>query len=181
MPIENIKGILMNNNNLSDEIKDNFISLIEIFIKTFPNVSLDNLGRNIASLKIQKVSKYVTDAYAYYNGETNTLFINYNKISEADDVKHIMMHQLLDIITYNGSYSGFNQNNFFRALNIGFTEILTNNLVGNDGDNTYYDDEVVATNLLASIVGFDVLKECYFSNNARAVLENLINAGGEIK
>ena len=181
MPIENIKGILMGNNNLSNEIKENLLSLIEIFIKTFPDVSLEYLCKNITTLKIEKVSKYVTDAYAYYNGEANTLYINYSKINDDDDVKHIMMHQLLDIITYNGSYSGFNQNNFFRALNIGFTEILTNNLVGNDGENTYYDDEVIAANLLASIVGFDILKDCYFSNNARYVLENLINAGGEIK
>lgn len=171
----------MSNTNLSDEIKDNFLSLMEVFIKNFPEVSLDNFCKNITTLKIKKVSKYVTDAYAYYNGDANTLYINYNKITDNDDVRHILMHQLLDIITYNGSFSGFNQNNFFRALNIGFTEILTNNLVGNDGENTYYDDEVIATNLLASIVGYDVLKDCYFSNNARVVLENLINAGGEIK
>lgn len=181
MPIENIKGILEGNNNLSEEIKDNFLSLITIFIKAFPEVSLDNLCNNLKDLKIKKVSKYVTDDYAYYNGESNTLYINYNKITDNDDVRHIMMHQLLDIITFNGSFCGFNQNNFFRALNIGFTEILTNNLVGNDGENTYYDDEVIASNLLASIVGFDVLKTCYFSNNAKVVLESLINAGGEMK
>lgn len=181
MPIENIKGILDENDNLSNEIKDNFLSLIEIFIKTFPEVSLKNLCNNLKDLKINKVSKYVTDSYAYYNGESNTLFINYSKITDEDDIRHIMMHQLLDIITYNGSFSGFNQNNFFRALNIGFTEILTNNLVGNEGENTYYDDEVIASNLLASIVGFDVLKNCYFENNAKVVLENLINAGGEMK
>ena len=181
MPLENIKGILMENNSLSTEIKNDFLSLISIFTSAFPEVSLDRLANNLKTLKIEKVSKYVTDAYAYYNGEANTLYINYSKITDDDDVKHILMHQLLDIITYNGSFSGFNQNNFFKALNIGFTEILTNNLVGNEGENTYYDDEVIATNLLSSIVGFDVLKDCYFNNNAKVVLENLIGAGGEIR
>ena len=180
MPIENVKGILMGNKNLSDEIKENILSLVEIFVNAFPEVSLDNLNKNLKGLKIDKVSKYVTDSYSYYNGQSNTLHVNYSKISDNDDVRHIMMHELLNIITYNGSYSGFNQNNFFRALNIGFTEILTNNLVGNEGENSYFEDEVIATNLLASIVGFDILKECYFSNDAKKVMDSLINVGGEI-
>ena len=180
MPIEELKGILDKNNNLTDDIKENILSLCEIFIKTFSNISLDNLKRNLLTLKIEKVSKYVTDEYAYYTGSNNTLHINYKKISDDDDVKHIMMHQLLNIITYNGNFSGFNENNFLKALNIGFTEILTNNLVGNDGDVSYYDDEVVATNLLSSIVGFDTLLKAYFENNSKLVLQSLIEVGGEI-
>ncbi len=180
MPIEEIKGIIDKNKNLSSEIRDNILSLISIFIEKFPNVSLENLKRNLSTLKIEKVSKYVSNDYAYYNGISNTLYINYNKITDNDDVKHIMMHQLLDIITYNGSFSGFNQNNFLKALNIGFTEIITNNLVGNDGDVSYYDDEVVATNLLAIIVGYDVLEKCYFENNAKLVINSIINVGGEV-
>ena len=171
----------MGNGNLDDEIRGNIISLIEIFIKNFPQVPLENLCHNLKTLKFDKVSKYVTDEYAYYNGDINTLYINYKKITDDDDVRHILMHQLLNIITYNGKFSGFNQNNFLRALNIGFTEVMTNNLIGNEGNNTYYDDEVVATNLLCNIVGYDVLEKSYFENNARLVLEKLISAGGEIK
>ena len=180
MPIEELKGILDKNNNLTGEIKDNLIYLFEVFIDNFPNVSLDNLKRNLSTLKIEKVSKYVTDEYAYYNGGVNTLYINYSKVSDEDDVKHIMMHQLLNIITYNGYFSGFNENNFLKALNIGFTEILTNNLVGNEGEISYYDDEVIATNLLTSIVGFDILLKAYFENDAKLVLNSLVEVGGEI-
>lgn len=180
MPIESIKGTLMNNENLSEEIKENFMTLIEIFIKNFPNVSLERLNKNLETLKIKKVSRFVTNYHAYYNGSSNTLYINYHKINDDDDIRHIMMHQLLNIITYNGIFSGFNQNNFFNALNEGFTEIITNNLVGNEGDNTYYDDEVIATNLLSSIVGYDVMENCYFNNDAKGLMEELINVGGEI-
>lgn len=179
MPIEEIKEVLSNNKNLSDEVKENLLSLIKVFIEEFPNVPLNYLKNNLSTLKIEKVSKYVTDEYAYYNGSINTLYINYRKIGDEDDVKHIMMHQLLDIITYNGIYSGFNENNFLKAFNIGFTEILTNNLVGNDGEIFYYDDEVVATNLLASIIGFDKLLNAYFANNASFVINSLMEAGGD--
>ena len=90
-----------------------------------------------------------------------------------------MMHQLLNIITYNGIFSGFNENNFLKAFNIGFTEIITNNLVGNEGEILYYDDEVVATNLLASIIGFDKMLDAYFNNNASIVINSLMEAGEE--
>jgi len=180
MPIEDIKGILKENNNIAEDVKENIIYLINIFINAFPNVSLENLKKQLLNLKIQKVSKYVTTEYAYYNGNSNILYINYNKITDDDDVKHIMMHQLLNIITYNGKFSGFNQNNFLKALNIGFTEIITNNLVGNDGEVSYYDDEIVATNLLASIIGYETLEKCYFENDAKLVITSLIKVGGEI-
>lgn len=180
MPIEELKGIINNNNNLTSDIKDNILSLCEIFIMQFPNVSLKYLKKNLQNLKIKKVSKYVTDEYAYYSGFDNILYINYKKVSDEDDVKHIMMHQLLNIITFNGEFSGFNENNFLKALNIGFTEILTNSLVGNDGDISYYDDEVVATNLLSNIVGFETLLKAYFENNSKLVLQSLIEVGGEI-
>lgn len=178
MPLEELKGIIEKNKNLTSEIKDNILSLCKTFTKTFPSVSLGHLKKNLEDLKIEKVSKHVTNEYAYYVGQTNTLYINYKKISDDDDVKHIMMHQLLNIITFNGSFSGFNENNFLKALNIGFTEILTNNLVGNDGDVSYYDDEVVATNLLSDIVGFETLLKAYFENNSNLVLQSLIEVGG---
>ena len=179
MPIENIKGILEGNKNIHAEIKDDLLELINIFISAFPKVSLQNLEKNLSNLKIEKVSKYVTDDYAYYNGELNTLYINSSKITDNDDIKHIMMHCLLDVITYNGSFSGFNQNNFFKALNIGFTEILTNNLVGNEGDLSYLDDEVISTNLIASMIGNDVLFDSYFGNDTNKLVQALINEGVE--
>ena len=95
MPIEELKEVLSKNKNLSDEVKNNLLSLCKIFIEEFPNVPLVYLKNNLSTLKIEKVSKYVTDEYAYYNGSVNTLYINYRKIGEEDDVKHIMMHQLL--------------------------------------------------------------------------------------
>ncbi len=108
MPVEELKGILDKNNNLTDDIKKNILSLCDIFVDQFPNVPLNNIRRNLLNLKIKKVSKYVTNEYAYYNGSDNILYINYSKITDEDDIKHIMMHQLLNIITYNGRFSGFN-------------------------------------------------------------------------
>ena len=41
---------------------------------------------------------------------------------------------LLNIISSKGKYSGFNENNKLEALNIGFTEMLADFLVGNGSE-----------------------------------------------
>lgn len=174
---EELKEVLDKNNNLK-EIKDNIYSLIQIIMKNFPNIKYDYLKKNLETLKVKKVGKHLCTDYTYYNGKQNVLYINYSKIDDNDDIKHLMMYELLNITTFNGDFSGFNENNFLNAFNIGFTEILTNNLVGNEGNKSYHDDEVIATNLLSQIIGFETLFEAYFSNNARFVTSNLINAEG---
>jgi hypothetical protein len=89
------------------------------------------------------------------------------------------MHGLLYIISSNENQMGFNYNDKFKALNAGYTEILTNNLVGNDGELSYLDDEVISTNLIASIVGNDVLFDSYFNNNTDGLMKAFINKGVE--
>ena len=42
------------------------------------------------------------------------------------------MREILNIITAKDNYTGFNQDNIFEALNVGYTEMLANFLVGND-------------------------------------------------
>lgn len=177
MQPEELKEVLDKNKNLK-EIKDNLYALIQIMMQKLPNIRYDYLKKNLETLKVKKISKHLCSDYTYYNGKTNTLYINYNKIDENDDVRHLMMYELLNIATYNGFFSGFNENNFLNAFNIGFTEILTNNLIGNDGNRSYHDDEVIETNLLSQIIGFDTLYEAYFNNNARFVTDNLINVEG---
>ena len=94
-------------------------------------------------------------------------------------MKHILMHGLLNVISSNDVQSGFNYNDKFKALNAGYTEILTNNLVGNDGELSYLDDEVVSTNMIASMIGNDVLFESYFSNDTNKLVQALVNEGVE--
>ena len=95
-------------------------------------------------------------------------------------MKHVMMHELLNIITNNGEYCGFNKNNKFVALNEGYAEIITNYLVGNESDNEYLKDEIITTNMIALMVGNDVLYDAFFNNNVEILVKNLINEGVEV-
>jgi hypothetical protein len=89
------------------------------------------------------------------------------------------MYGLLNVISSNDMQSGFNYDDKFKALNAGYTEILANNLVGNDSDLTYLDNEVISTNLIASMIGNDVLFDAYFNNDTKKLATALINEGVE--
>ena len=52
-------------------------------------------------------------------------------------------------------------------------------MIGNDGDLSYLDDEVISTNLIASMIGNDVLFESYFNNDTNKLVTALVNEGVE--
>lgn len=179
--LDNIKESLDNNTNLTDEMRDNLYSLIYIFIKSYPNVDLTNLNNNLKTLVIEKSNKLINKRISKYNPFTNVLEFNIDRISEGYDIKHVMMHGLLNIITNNGKQTGFNFENRFEALNEGYTEILTNNLVGNESDIPYLENEIISTNMISIMVGNDVMFNAYFNNDADLLVNNLVNEGVEVK
>lgn len=171
-----IREALDNNNNISNSVKDNLLTLINIFHQTFPNVELENLKNRLQSLVIESGSKYVYKEVSDYNPTSNKLTLNMSELEKNHDIKHVLMYQLLNIITAKDNYFGFSKDHKLIALNIGYTEILTNNLVGNDSEIEYHSDEVIATNLIANMIGNDILFKSYFTNDFNLINNTLENA-----
>ena len=178
--LEDVFKAIDTNTNIDSEVKENIKELINIFNSTFPNIDLSNFAKRIMDLKIEKSNKFINKRVVKYNFNTNILEFNTEEIDKGYDMKHILMHGLLNIISSNDVQSGFNYNDKFKALNAGYTEILTNNLVGNDSDLSYLDEEVISTNLIASMIGNDVLFEAYFGNDTNKLVSALINEGVEV-
>lgn len=178
--LEDVFKAIDTNTNIDSEVKENIKELINIFNSTFPNIDLSNFAKRIMDLKIEKSNKFINKRVVKYNLNTNILEFNTEEIDKGYDMKHILMHGLLNIISSNDVQSGFNYNDKFKALNAGYTEILTNNLVGNDSDLSYLDEEVISTNLIASMIGNDVLFEAYFGNDTNKLVSALINEGVEV-
>lgn len=176
--IELINENLNSNNNITAEVKNDLFDLILIFNKTFPNIDLSNLNNRIKTLKIEPKSKYVSkNEVSSYNPVENTLTINIEKLKEDHDTKHIMMYELLKIITAKDKDYGFDKDKKLVALNAGYTEILTNMLVGNESDIMYHENEVIATNLIARMIGDEVFMRSYFTNDYNLIDKYLRNAG----
>lgn len=175
--IDQIKENIDNNSNISNEVKNNIMELVIIFNNKFPNIDLNNLANRLKTLKIELGSKYVYREVSQYNPTENVLVLNMSELSKDHDMKHVLMYELLHIITAKDNFVGFDKDNKLIALNTGYTEILTNNLVGNESDIDYHIDEVIATNVIANMIGNDVMYKAYFENDYNLMNTVLENAG----
>ncbi len=121
------------NNNLSAELKDCFKELVTIFNKTFSGVSLSNFNERIKGLEIKRGNKYITKEACEYNPKENVLYLNEQLLKKAD-AKHELMFALLTIISADENFYGFGNDEKLTVFNVGVTEMITNLLVGNDGE-----------------------------------------------
>ncbi len=176
--LDTLKVTLNTNENISGEVKENLMELITIFVKTFKDVDLTNLNNRLKDLKIKIESKFLVRMPCRYNAFTNEILINEEMLKNSD-ARHWLMHCLLGVITGNENRYGFTTtDNKMIALCEGYTEILTNYLVG-DVDNNYFTDEIIMTNLISKVIGEDILFEAYFNNNSEMILKAMIAAEGK--
>ena len=173
--IQEIKVILDENPNITPNVKIDLLDLISIFNSNFSGVSLDNLKQRLKSSKINRESMYLAKLPCEYKPFNNEIIINVPKFEECD-AKHWLMHCLLAIITAKENYYGFNNSDdTFIALNEGYTEIVTNYLVGDVEDN-FFTNEIIMTNLISKVIGEDTLFDAYFNNNSEMLLKAMIEA-----
>ncbi len=173
--IETIKMTLKDNENLTPEVRDNLLELIIIFHNSFEDIDLANLNERLKTLIIKRESKFLVKLPCKYNPFNNEILINLGKFEECD-AKHWLMHCVLAMITAKETYYGFNNSeDTLIALNEGYTEIMTNYLVG-DIDNNFYTDDIIITNLISKVVGEDTLFDAYFKNDSKSVIRAMIEA-----
>ena len=176
--IETIKMTLNTNENITGEVKENLLELITIFNNNFKEIDLANLNERLKTLIIKRESMFLVKLPCKYNPYTNELLINLGLFEECD-AKHWLMHALLGMITTKDNYYGFNnEENTLVALNEGYTEIITNNLVG-DVENNFFTDEVIMTNLISKAVGADTMYNAYFNNDSKSIVRAMIEAEGK--
>lgn len=173
--MEKISETLKQNTNITDiKIKGDLEELIQVFNSSFPNISLDGLNELLKGVKIESGSKYLYKDAIQYDALNNKIIINKELLNrEGTDARHSMMKVILAMITSKGNSYGFGNSSSLQALNVGLTEVIANNLVGNDGISKY-EDEQVLTNGIASSIGSDVLFEAYFNNNPDIIIRALL-------
>jgi hypothetical protein len=178
--LEKIKINLDTNQNLSDEMRDMLYGLTVVFNKHFPEVRLKNLSEKFKSLNIEKISKYVQGDVVDYSVRNNSITFNMGLLKDDQDIKHLLMFNLLRVITSDGSNTGFDIHGELEALNLGYTEILANNLVGNESNNFYYGPQATYANIIGTIVGYDKMKDAYFYNKPKLIFNALEEAGVQV-
>lgn len=172
--LEEIRLSLKNNPNLTDEVRDKLFNLIVIFNKKLPEVNLSKLNENLKTVKFGKISKFERKGTYYYDVFKNEILFS-KDIEGNYDIDHLLIKSILQMSTSAKTFTGFNSDDRLRALNLAYTEILANYIIGNEGDSDL-EEEVLVTNLLSHIVGKDTMFNSYFTNNGEPIIKAMQDA-----
>lgn len=172
--LEEIKISLKDNPNLTDEIRNKFFELIVVFNKKIPTVNLSKLTEKLKTVKISKMSKFERKGTYYYDVFKNEILFS-SKLEGNYDIDHLFTKAILQMSTSTDTFTGFNSDDRLRALNIAYTEILANYIIGNEGDSDL-EEEVLIANLLSHIVGKDTMFNSYFTNNGEPIIKAMQDA-----
>ena len=164
-----IKESLNLNPYLTDDIKESIYELTTIFNNQFPEIDLSNLATKLETLQIEKGSRFLVKNLSEYNPVENKILIALSQLDDDADCKHLLMRELLNVMTSKNDFTGFNIDNKYVGLNVGYTEILANLLIGTESI-CEYEDEVIAANLMISLIGDENVFNAYFNNDINLIL-----------
>ena len=172
--LEEIRISLKSNPNLTDEIRNKLFELVIVFNKKMPDINLSRLNEKLKTVKIGKLSKFERKGTYYYDLFKNEIL--FSKDLESNyDIDHLLTKAILQMSTSTETFTGFNSDDRLRALNLAYTEILANYIVGNEGDSDL-EEEMLVTNLLSHIVGKDTMFNSYFTNNGEPIIKAMQDA-----
>ena len=166
--LEDIKVSLDSNGNLTDEMRDRFYFLTNVLTNKFKGVKLDTLNEKLKTVQLGRIGNFERKGTYFYDVVDNKILIS-KKVKLDYDINHIFMKAILEMATSTGKYTGFSSDDRLRVLNLAYTEILANYIIGNEGDSDL-EEEMLVTNLLSHIVGKDTLFNSYFSNNGEPII-----------
>ena len=173
--LNEIRTNLATNQNLNDVVKNKIFELIILFHQKFPGVDLGTLKGKVKDVKLGKIGVFERKGPVIYNALENEICFSNKKLQGDYDADHLMMKGILGMISSKENYYGFNKDGSLRALNIGYTEMLANFLVGNEGI-CDYEEELLATNLISQIIGQETLFQAYFNNDDQMVYKKMLEA-----
>lgn len=172
--MEQIRSSLISNNNLNVDTKNKLLELTVNLNRKLPEVDLSRLDDRLKTVKIGRIGKFEKRGVYYYDVFKNEILLS-NDLEGNYDINHILTKGLLEMSTSTDSFTGFNSDERLRALNLAYTEILANYLIGNEGDSDL-EEEILVTNLLSHIVGKDTMFNSYFSNNGEPIIKAMQEA-----
>jgi len=172
--LEDIKVSLQSNSNLTKDICAKVFELVTIFHKKLPEVNLSRLSEKLKTVKIGRMSKFERKGIYYYDLYKNEIQFT-TDLKKNYDIDHLFMKAILEMSTATNSYTGFNSDERLMALNLAYTEILSNYIIGNEGDSDL-EEEMLVANLLSHIIGKDTMFNSYFSNDGKPIIKAMQDA-----
>lgn len=164
-----IKSSLDSNPNLDDEIKNKLFELSIILNKKIPSVNLNKLSEKLKTVKLGRISRFEKKGVYFYDVFSNEIQFSSDKLKKDYDLTNIFMQAILSMATSADGYTGFNSDERLKTLNMAYTQILADYLVGNE-ESSELEEEMLVTNLLSHIIGKDTLFNAYFTNDGTPII-----------
>lgn len=172
--LDEIKVSLSNNPNLNDDIRNKIFELVIVYNKKLPEVNLSKLNEKLKTVSFGKIGKFERKGTYFYDVFNNKILFS-NAIEGPYDIDHLLMKAILQMSTSTNTFTGFHSDERLRALNLAYTEILANYIIGNEGESDL-EEEMLIANLISHIVGKDTMFNSYFSNNGLPIIKGMLEA-----
>lgn len=153
------------NQNLTPEVKGDFRYLATVLNNKFPTFNLATLSNNLKSVKWDTTSSFATKNPFNYDRKNNKITFVAKELSEDYDSKYLMMMCLLELATNRKNDDKYN------SINKGVASGLATALVGNEGKELYFDEEVEVD--LINCLSNNNIVDAYFQDNYQSFIEGL--------
>lgn len=172
-----LEEFLNKNDQLNFDIKVHLKRLMTKIVPCFPDLKWAEISQRFATLSIEKISPISEPGLmGEYYPVRNAIRLNVEAIKdESVDLDYLIGVQLVKLSFSHGNYWGFNSTGEYKALNEGYASILTQNIIGNDGE--YVGEENLLTNLLSIMVGNDAFLGAFKSGNPAPLKNRMVQQG----
>ncbi len=177
MNMTDVETALNLNKKIDAPIKENILGLVNVFHETFKDISLEDLCNNLKTLKIEKVSVYVNAFPLDYNSKLNKLTINVKELERVEDSRNYFMNIVIRIIMNKNGNIGFDKDEKFVGINIGYIAGIANMLVGNVGEDDFFKEEITACNIVGKLIGDEILKTAFFNHDTDLLIDSIVEKG----
>ena len=186
--MENLRQIIYSNTNIEGSLIDKIIECIELILTKYPT-AYNNLYKNLKNITIRYTDEFDNkrlsgiNVDSSYNTLENLLIVNENFMN-GPQYKHLLIHELLHVASYNDENLGFENLKAKQGMsfNEGMTEYLTQTIL-NDysfGMHLYLKD-INNINMLETIIPTEKLSEFYFTVGLKGIFMYLDNVEDIVK
>ena len=181
-----LKILIENNPNIEYSLIDKVIECVGLIINKYP-IAYRNLYNNLETITIRytniedRLRLKGIGADSCYNCEENLMLLN-EEFVNSEDYKHILIHELLHVASFNENNMGFESLYAKKGLsfNEGMTEHLKQEILNDNTKGFYiYSNDINNIMLLSTIIPIEKLTNLYFTDGLLGIIQEYLNKIGK--
>ncbi len=170
------------NDKIKNEDKASILNFVNTLYSRFSPEYLILLYNNLKSLQIQdkhdKKIIFKPNITGTYNVKKNIITIK--SLTFFNTIYHELWHLSSSVMQNNIKFSGFSQNAFGRAINEGYTTLLTERYFPDPNrEDSSYPIQRRVMQIIEMIVGQDKMEQLYLRANLKGLIENMTEYASE--